>query len=89
MKLEQKLTCMRKEQGLTQAELAEALGVSRQAVSRWEGGQSFPSMENLSCLSRLYGVSVDDLVNDREKLPPREPPPQTREGRRGAGWLWR
>lgn len=69
MSLEEKLTGLRKEKGLTQLELAEAVHVSRQAVSRWEVGTSMPTMENLACLSRIYGVTVDDLLNDREELP--------------------
>lgn len=75
MKLEEKLAYLRKEQGLTQLELAEAVHVTRQAVSRWEVGTSVPTTENLACLSRLYGVSVDDLLNGREEPPKKEPPP--------------
>lgn len=75
MKLEEKLTGLRKEKGLTQLELAEAVHVSRQAVSRWEVGTSIPTMENLASLGRLYGVPVDDLLNGREEPPKKEPPP--------------
>lgn len=78
MKLEEKLAALRREQGLTQLELAEAVHVSRQAVSRWEVGTSMPTMENLASLSRLYGVPVDYLLNDREEpgvLFKKEPPP--------------
>lgn len=75
MKLEEKLAYLRKEQGLTQLELAEAVHVTRQAVSRWEVGTSVPTTENLACLSRLYGVSVDDLLNGREEPSKKEPPP--------------
>lgn len=75
MKLEEKLAYLRKEQGLTQLELAEAVHVTRQAVSRWEVGTSVPTTENLACLSRLYGVSVDDLLNGREEPPKKEPLP--------------
>ena len=75
MKLEEKLAYLRKEQGLTQLELAEAVHVTRQAVSRWEVGTSVPTTENLACLSRLYGVSVVDLLNGREEPPKKEPLP--------------
>lgn len=75
MKLEEKLAYLRKEQGLTQLELAEAVHVTRQAVSRWEVGTSVPTTENLACLSRIYGVSVDDLLNGRKEPPKKEPPP--------------
>ena len=69
MRLEEKLTSLRKEKGLTQLELAEAVHVSRQAVSRWEVGTAIPTTENLAALSQIYGVTVDDLLNDREELP--------------------
>ena len=66
MSLEEKLTSLRKEKGLTQLELAEMLDVSRQAISRWEVGTALPSIENLRTLSKLYGVSIDYLLNDQE-----------------------
>ncbi len=58
-----KLAELRKKSGLTQSEVAEELGVSRQAVSRWETGEISPSVENLRRLSKLYGVPMDELVN--------------------------
>ena len=64
MQLPEKLTYFRKQKGLTQANLAEALHVSRQAISRWEVGTAVPSTDNLKVLSTLYGVPVDDLLND-------------------------
>ena len=86
MSLEEKLTGLRKEKGMTQLELAEAVHVSRQAVSRWEVGTSMPTMENLACLSRIYGVTVDDLLNDREELPaPKKEPPPAEAGK--GRWL--
>lgn len=62
MELRDKLILLRKEKELSQADLAEILNVSRQAISRWEVGTSVPSMDNLSALSRLYNVSVDSLT---------------------------
>ena len=62
MELRDKLILLRKEKELSQADLAEILNVSRQAISRWEVGTSVPSMDNLSALSRLYNVSVDSLM---------------------------
>lgn len=67
MKLDEKLVQLRKEKGLTQLELAEAVRVSRQAVSKWESGGSLPSTENLRSLSELYEVPIDYLLNDGEK----------------------
>lgn len=62
MKLNEKLTELRKANGLTQHEIAEALDVSRQAVSRWEVGTATPTLDNLSSLSKLYGVPVDYFI---------------------------
>lgn len=64
MKLEEKLVQLRKEKGLSQMYVAEALEVSRQAISRWEVGSALPSTENLRKLAELYGVSVDSLLKD-------------------------
>ena len=63
MTLGEKLTQARKAAGLTQADVAAKLNVSRQAVSRWESGQSKPSTERLLALGELYSVSIDQLLN--------------------------
>lgn len=68
MDLKETLVFFRKKQGLSQIELAEALEVSRQTVSKWETGAALPSAENLLALSRLYGVPVDDLLNSAEGI---------------------
>lgn len=57
----------RKAFGFSQEELAEKLGVSRQAVSKWERGESSPDTENLIALAKLYGISLDELVFGEEK----------------------
>lgn len=62
MKLAQNLAFRRRALGLTQEGVAERLGVSRQAVSKWESGQSRPELELLLALSDLYGCSVDELL---------------------------
>ena len=77
MRLEEKLTVLRKKKGLTQADLAEAVCVSRQAVSKWETGRALPSAENLMFLSELFGVSVDYLLHDGMEEP--EPNPAVEE----------
>ena len=85
MRLEEKLTVLRKESGYTQLDLAEKVRVSRQAISKWETGRVLPSAENLKYLSELFGVSVDYLLNDdmTEEPKPKEqepaPEPQTEE----------
>ena len=64
MNMQDKLIWLRKRKGMSQFELAEALNVSRQAVSKWELGIAVPTLENLVSISNLFGVSVDFLVND-------------------------
>lgn len=68
MRFGEKLSFLRKQRGMTQIELAEKLDVSRQAVSRWEQGTSKPSTENLVSIGKLFGVPVDNLVNDAIQL---------------------
>ncbi len=70
MDLKETLAFFRKKQGLSQMELAEALEVSRQTVSKWETGAALPSAENLLALSKLYGVSVDALLNGENEAEP-------------------
>lgn len=71
MRLEEKLVALRKKKGLSQAELAEHMNVSRQAISRWEVGEAVPSTEKLKVLSQLYGVTVDHLLDDSAVEPER------------------
>lgn len=66
MKLCEKLYELRRAAGLSQEELAERLNVSRQAVSKWENGAAQPELSKLVELSRLYGVSVDELLSLEE-----------------------
>jgi len=64
MKLSEKLYLLRKKKGLSQEQLAEELEVSRQAISKWESGASFPESEKLVAISTYFGVSVDYLIKD-------------------------
>lgn len=64
MTLEKKLVRLRKKEGMSQADVSEKLNVSRQAVSRWEAGDSRPSIENLQALCKLYNVKLDDLLDE-------------------------
>ena len=66
MKLCEKLYELRRAAGLSQEELAERLNVSRQAVSKWENGAAQPELSKLVELSRLYSVSVDELLSLEE-----------------------
>ncbi len=68
-----KLIQLRKKSGWSQEELAEQLGVSRQAVSKWEGAQSIPDLDKVLALSRVFGVTTDYLLKD--ELGEAEPAP--------------
>ena len=64
MDFSEKLTALRKQEGLSQEQLADRLGVTRQSVSKWESGAAFPELIKLISLSEIFGVSVDYLVKD-------------------------
>ena len=81
MALSEKIFTLRKQKGLSQEQLGEALGVSRQAVSKWESGQSLPDLDKLLALSRYFEVSTDSLLTDEEGAPP----PVSRKGERSGG----
>ena len=66
MKLYEKITFYRKKNGLSQEELAEKIGVSRQAVSKWETGDALPEITKLKALADTFNVTVDFLL-DEEK----------------------
>jgi len=63
-----RILALRKERGLSQEDLAAKLPVSRQAISKWELGESIPDTENIVQLSRLFGVSTDFLLVDEEPV---------------------
>lgn len=67
MEFNEKLQELRKSRGLTQEELAEALYVSRTAISKWESGRGYPSIDSLKEISKFFSVSIDDLLSG-EKL---------------------
>ena len=68
MEFNEKLQELRKSSGLTQEELAEALYVSRTAVSKWESGRGMPSIESLKAISKFFAVTLDDLLSSEELL---------------------
>lgn len=65
IELGNRLAALRKEKGYSQEDLAEKLGVSRQAVSKWENGEASPDTNNLIALADLYGISLDELVGKK------------------------
>lgn len=70
----EKLLELRRREGLSQEQLADRLGVTRQSVSKWESGTAAPELAKLVALSDLFGVSVDYLVKDRLEEPERPVP---------------
>lgn len=67
MKLPDNLKRIRKENNLSQEQLAEKLGVSRQAVSKWESGQSYPEMDKVLTICKLFNYNIDELMNENVK----------------------
>ena len=68
MEFNEKLQELRKSRALTQEELAEALYVSRTAVSKWESGRGYPSIDSLKDISEFFSVSIDDLLSGEKLL---------------------
>jgi len=64
MELKDKLQLLRKQNGYSQEQLADKLGIARQTISKWENGQAIPELNGLILLSELYGVTIDRLVKD-------------------------
>ncbi len=98
MNFAEKMIELRKQQNLSQQDLADRLGVSRQAISRWETGAVQPLADSVKSLAQVFQVSTDYLLNDdlddptplhplslrRHRKNPRPP------GSTGSGsWLWR
>ena len=77
MDLGEKIYKLRTERNLSQTELADALEVSRQSISKWETGSSVPELDKLVKLSQIFGVSLDELVLDKPApAEPAAPPPK-------------
>ncbi len=70
MDFAERLYALRREKGLSQEELAEVVGVTRQAVQKWESGASRPDMDNLTALARYFGVTLDYLITGEEPPAP-------------------
>ena len=68
MEFSEKLQVLRKKKGLTQEELAESLYVSRTAISKWESGRGYPSIDSLKVIARFFGVTIDELLSGDELL---------------------
>lgn len=81
--LSEKLYTLRRKNGLSQEQLAEKLGVSRQAVSKWESGQSIPELDKLQALSPSFQITLDQLLQD----PPDPAPPPGPGTPQPSGWI--
>ena len=68
MEFNEKLQELRKKKGLTQEELAEALYVSRTAISKWESGRGYPSIDSLKEIAKYFSVTIDELLSTDEVL---------------------
>lgn len=64
MILKDKLQLLRKQNGYSQEQLADKLGIARQTISKWENGQAVPELNGLISLSELYGVTIDRIVKE-------------------------
>lgn len=79
MTLSEKLQSLRKQHGFSQEQLADLVGVSRQAISKWESGHSSPDLNNLIALSNIYQITIDNILKDGdavEQTPKSETPIQ-------------
>ena len=74
-----RLVTLRKSNHLSQEALAEKLGISRQAVSKWERAEASPDTDNLILLARLYQISLDELLKTEDEIPKSEAETQTEE----------
>ena len=65
MNFAEKLKSLRKENGMSQETLAEKLGVSRQAVTKWETELGLPDIDNMVAISKLFGITLDDFLSEK------------------------
>ena len=82
MKFKDKLPKLRKEQNLSQEQLADRLGVSRQAVSKWESGQSYPDMNKMIEIASALDTTLDKLLDDGALG---DPPKEEKTSKTGVG----
>ena len=68
MEFNEKLQELRKQKGLTQEELAEAIFVSRTAISKWESSRGYPNIDSLKALAKFFGITIDELLSGDELL---------------------
>lgn len=74
MTFAEKLRSLRKQAGISQEQLAEKLGVSRQAVTKWETDAGIPDMENIMAVSALFDISIDELLSNERATKTKQSP---------------
>lgn len=85
----ERLMSLRRARGLSQEALGDMLDVTRQTVSKWERGDSTPELEKLVELSRIFGVSLDELAGiERTERPGDAAQARPEQSAPGAGWRW-
>ena len=70
MTIGKKITTLRNLAGISQEQLAEHISVSRQAISRWEMGQAVPQLETILQLCEFFGISTDELLQEKHEIQP-------------------
>ena len=90
--LSERIYELRRKNGFSQEQLAEKIGVSRQAISKWESGASTPELENLIAISKCFNITVDELTTDRtpcsENANTGKPDTAAEKGGRGRLGIW-
>lgn len=88
MTLGEKIHEFRKQNKYSQEKIAELVGVSRQAVTKWEADQSAPSTENLIKLANIYGISLDEFIHDNTEIPNITQKPTSKKWGKKIAILW-
>lgn len=88
MTLGERIVHYRKRQGLSQEQLSQRLGVSRQSVSKWERDESLPETDKLPLLAKTLGVSLDALLSGEEEAPPQPAGPTPAKGGAVGKLVW-
>lgn len=73
--LSDNLILLRNMKGLTQEQVAEVIGISRQSYSKWEQGETYPDIDKCDKLAEFYGITIDSLIHQKEKLGDMSLPP--------------
>ena len=89
MEFNEKLQELRKARGLTQEELAEALFVSRTAISKWESGRGYPSIDSLKQIANYFSISIDELLSGERLITIAENENRTKEHGKYVIWSCR